>query len=55
MKQCSDTTNLRAHVMAAHTEWLFHKTKKKLDIEDKLVANDTGAIPSGTPPKLSSQ
>ena len=44
IKHCSGTTNLRAHLMAHHKEWFIQETEKRCDMQDKLVANGTGAM-----------
>ena len=55
IKHCSGTTNLRAHLMAHHKEWFIQETEKKCDMQDKLVANGTGAIELQTTPKWTAQ
>ena len=55
IKHCSGTTNLRAHLMSHHKEWLLQETEKKCDMQNKLVANGTGAIELQTTPKWTAQ
>ena len=55
IKHCSGTRNLRAHLMAHHKEWFIQETEKKCDMQDKLVANGTGAIELQTTPKWTAQ
>ena len=55
IKHCSATTNLRAHLMAHHNGWFILETEKKCDMQDKLVANGTGAIELQTTPKWTAQ
>ena len=55
IKHCSGTTNLRAHLMAHHEEWFIQETEKNCDMQDKLVANGTGAIEIQTTPKWTAQ
>ena len=55
IKHCSGTTNLRAHLMGHHKEWFIQETEKKCDMQDKLVANGTGAIVLQTTTKWTAQ
>ena len=55
IKHCSGTTNLRAHLMAHHKEWFIQETETKCDMQDKLVANGTGAMELQTTPKWTAQ
>ena len=55
IKHYSTVADLHAHVIAHHKEWFVNETEKKLDMQDKLVADDTGAIELGTALKWSVQ
>ena len=55
IKYCNGTTNLGAHAMAHHNDWLGKLNEKKIDAWSPLMTTNAGGAELGSTGKWSSQ